>query len=103
MARRSFPTLDIMSGALSVCQRLNVAPATPIPGSRVGIALQTLGRVPIHGLRTPLKGSLNGWFFWCGAEWSSDADFYDALCIEHIAEYLPQVIPYLHLPPGYRI
>jgi hypothetical protein len=29
-------------------------------------------------------------------------DFYQALHVEHIAEYLPPIEPYLSLPPGYR-
>jgi hypothetical protein len=44
----------------------------------------------------------NGWFLWCGNELSDDANFYAPLHVEHLADYLPEVIPYLHLPPGYR-
>jgi len=71
-------------------------------GTKVGIALTTLGRVPINGMRVPATESTNGWYIWCGGEPSQDDDFYQPLHIEHLPEYLPQVVEYLSLPPGYR-
>jgi len=86
----------------SVCEFVGVAPSTPAPGSKLGIALQTLGQIPVNGMRVPPEGDTNGWYIWCGVELSDAEDFYSALHIEHIGRYLPLVSEYLSLPPGYR-
>jgi hypothetical protein len=86
----------------SVCEWINVAPLSPRANSKLGIALPTLGKLPIHGLRLAPTETTNGWYIWCGDEMSSAPDFFSPLHIEHMAEYLPEAIEYLELPPGYR-
>ena len=84
-----------------VCARFGVAAEPPSAGEKLGIALSTIGALPINGLRIRVEGTC-GWFIWAGEEASVDPDFYQPLHVEHIAEYLPSVEPYLSLPPGYR-
>ncbi|MFP5390625.1 MAG: hypothetical protein ACLGI6_03635 [Gammaproteobacteria bacterium] len=84
-----------------VCDRFGVEAWPARPGEKLGIALATLGSLPINGLRIRLDGTC-GWFIWAGGEPSTDPDFYQALHVEHIPDYLPCVEPYLSLPPGYR-
>ena len=67
----------------------------------MGLALGTLAASPIQGLRVPPTETTNGWYIWCGERSDAD-DFFQPLCFEHMAEYLPEVLPYLDLPPGYR-
>ena len=86
----------------SVCEFAGVAPSAPAAGSKLGIALKTLGQIPINGLRMPPEGDTSGWYVWCGREPSDAEDFYSPLHIEHIGDYLPLVSEYLSLPPGYR-
>lgn len=40
----------------------------------------------------------------CGAVWSGLrlTIFFSPLHVEHITDYLPEVVGYLDLPPGYR-
>jgi hypothetical protein len=85
----------------SVCEWAGVEPSAPRPLSKIGIALGSLGKSPVHGLRHPPEGDTNGWYIWCG-EYSDAADFFSPLHVEHISEYLPAVVEYLELPPGYR-
>lgn len=85
----------------SVCERVNALRSPPAAGSKLGVALSTLGRTPVHGLRHPPTDSTCGWFVWCG-ELSDDPDFFSPLHVEHLADYLPSVVEYLDLPPGYR-
>lgn len=86
----------------TICERAGVAPQKPEAGTKLGIALGTLGKEPIHGLRhRPEKGT-NGWYIWCGEAMSQDDDFFSPLHVEHIEKYLPEVNEYLDLPPGYR-
>jgi hypothetical protein len=84
-----------------VCSRFGVAGRRPGAGEKLGIALATIGKFPINGLRIRAAGTC-GWFIWAGGEVSTDPDFYQPLHVKHIAEYLPSVEPYLSLPPGYR-
>jgi hypothetical protein len=85
----------------SVCEWIGASPAVPKPGSKVGIALGTLGKTPINGLRHPESGDMNGWYLWCG-ELSTADDFFSSLHVEHLSQYLPTILEYLELPPGYR-
>ena len=85
-----------------VCEKQGVTPDTPEPGSKLGIALTTLGQEPINGLRHPPEAGTNGWYIWCGDSQSESDDFFKPLHIKHIDEYLPIVKKYLDLPPGYR-
>jgi len=86
----------------SICEWQGVPPQKPEVGSKVGIALSTLGQVPINGLRCKEENGTNGWYIWCGSEMSTSPDFFSPLHIEHLKSYLPQVEEYLDLPTGYR-
>lgn len=73
----------------------------PEPKSKLGIAIGTLSKRPVHGLRQPPNEDANGWYIWCG-EYSESDDFFEPIHVEHVSEYLPQVEGYLSLPPGFR-
>ena len=91
-----------MSKRSTVCDKIGVEAHVPIKASKLGIALNTIGKQPINGLRHPCENETNGWYIWCGEELSNDEDFFSPLHVEHISEYLPEVMDYLNLPPGYR-
>ena len=86
----------------AVCVQYGAAFNPPTRESRVGIALQTLERVPLHGLRVPVTSSVCGWYLWAGDERYDDPDFFQPLCIEHLPERCPLAVPFLALPPGWR-
>ena len=83
-------------------QSAGVNPVNPEAGTQIGIALSTLGKEPINGLRHIPENGTNGWYIWCGGEMSQDDDFFSPVHVEHLAEYLPEAVEYLSLPPGYR-
>src|SRR5437867_66841 len=87
----------------SVCEWQGVQPVPPEPGSEVGLAISTLGQTPINALRHPPLGDTNGWYIWCGDHLSDDPGFFAPLHVEHLHEYLPAIVEYLELPPGYRV
>ncbi len=87
---------------MSICQKLGLDPVIPDTSSKLGLALDTIGESPINGLRHKETGDTNGWYIWCGESMGEEHDFFSPLHVEHISEYLPEVIDYLHLPPGYR-
>ena len=65
---------------------------------KVGIALNTLGNLPVNGVRHLVEGGTCGWYFWCGEELLSDEDFFKPLHFAHLDKFLPEVIPYTALP-----
>lgn len=76
---------------------------TAAPGdSKLGFALSTQGLLPINGLRHPPVGDTNGWYIWCGEEYSDAANFFAPLHAKHVYEDHPELIKLLGLPPGYR-
>lgn len=85
-----------------LCHEYGVKPVSPRPGSKVGIALQTLHLVPVHGVRLPPTDSTNGWYIFAGEEPSAADDFYQPVCVEHLPEFCPTAVPFLALPPGWR-
>jgi hypothetical protein len=85
-----------------VCARYGAAFAPPATGSRIGIALATLDRQPLNGMRIAPHGTVCGWYLWGGGAPSSDADFYQPLCVEHLEDKCPAAVPFLALPPGWR-
>ncbi len=86
----------------SICEWVGVEPEKPEAGTKIGIALSTIGKTPINGLRHKSENGTNGWYIWCGEEMGKEDDFFSPLHVEHIAEYLPEVLEYLDLPAGYR-
>ncbi|MDT8069217.1 MAG: hypothetical protein ROO76_13710 [Terriglobia bacterium] len=85
----------------AVCARYGREFVACSPESKVGLAIETLGRKPINGLRHPPTDATNGWFIWSG-EYSSSPDFFAPLHTSHLEQRLPQVIDFLGLPPGSR-
>ena len=83
-------------------ERLNIEPVESLPNSKLGIALETLGKQPINGLRHPDKNDTCRWYIWCGEERSDMPDFFSPIHVSHVPIYLPLVKEYLALPPGYR-
>jgi hypothetical protein len=86
----------------TICRENSADFSPPSPASRVGIALQTLGLHPLNGLRIPEHGSVCGWYIWGGEATSEDSDFYQPMCVEHLADRCPLALPYLALPAGWR-
>ena len=91
-----------MGNVPSIYELNKIQPKNPEKGSKLGLAMNTIGKTPINGLRHRDEKGTNGWYIWCGEDMSDSDDFFSPLHIEHISEYLPEVLDYLALPPGYR-
>ncbi|MCC2670421.1 MAG: hypothetical protein K0Q72_2892 [Armatimonadetes bacterium] len=85
-----------------ICRTHGAEFVPPVPGSRVGIALQTMGQLPIHGVRLEPTETTCGWYLFAGEQWSDAADFYQPLCVEHLAHHAEPALPFLALPPGWH-
>lgn len=98
----SAPVESVAELQRRVCKAYRADYTPPIPGTKVGLALQTMGRIPVLGVRIPPTDTTNGWFIFAGDEPTADPDFYQPLCVEHVETYCPFAIPFLALPPGWR-
>jgi hypothetical protein len=86
-----------------LCRRFGVPVSFPARHLKLGVSRDFFAGVfPLNGLRHPPAESTCGWFLWAGQEFSSAADFFQPLHVEHLFERCPRVLPYLALPPGWR-
>jgi hypothetical protein len=85
-----------------ICQRFGAEYAPPDMNGRVGIALQTLENLPLHAVRVQPENGDCGWYIY-GGEVSADVNFYQPLCVAHLPDYCAMIVPYLALPPGWRV
>ena len=86
-----------------ICALYGSLYAPPSPHDTLGIALATLDLLPLNALRHPPENGTCGWYVWGGGELSDDPDFFQPLHVEHLAQYRPQLIPFLALAPGWRV
>ena len=77
------------------------SPSSPL--EKVGIALNTIGQLPLNALRHPAENGTCGWYIWGGEVLSQEPDFFQPLHFQHLAERCPDIIPYLALAPGWRV
>ncbi|WP_460492962.1 immunity protein Imm33 domain-containing protein [Dactylosporangium cerinum] len=97
--------MTVSAAQREVCRRFSVDPQAPVPGTMVAVA-PSRGRdeLPLHALRHPPAGNGNGWFLWRGDEIPQDDDaFFVPSHVEHVADLAPDLLPYLALPPGWRV
>ncbi len=91
-----------MSDQNEICKKFDVTPLFCSGDEKLGVAVDTIGKFPINGLRLNPENGTCGWYIWCGEDMSKDPDFFKPLHVSHIKEYLPEIESYLSLPPGYR-
>lgn len=70
---------------------VNVAPSQPAD------------LLPLNAMRHPARGQSNGWFIWRGEDPPEDDDFFVPAHVEHLADRVPELAPYLALPAGWRV
>lgn len=92
------------SAQSAVTARFGVTPSAPGPDLKVGIAKNVgSGAQPLNALRHTADGGTSGWFIWAGEELSSEPDAFEPLHIAHLPDRCPEMLPYLALPPGWRV
>jgi len=80
----------------------NVDPRRPGPEEGLGLAMETLRDLPLNGMRYMPTAGGSGWYIWGGEAQSQSADFFTAIQVRDIGDYLPNIQPLLDLPPGFR-
>ena len=86
-----------------VCRRFGVERVPSPPHLKVGIARNVRdGVLPINGLRHCPEADTTGWYIWAGEEPGTAPDFFEPLHVEHLADWCPDALRFLGLPPGWR-
>jgi len=85
-----------------ICERYGSLVIYPNEHLKIGVALQTKGKLPVRGDRLQPENGTDGWYIWAGDDFSEDPDFYQPVHIVHLHEIWPELIPYLALAPGYH-
>jgi hypothetical protein len=80
----------------------DVEPRQPLPDEMISLALDTLRMTPLNGLRYLPEAGGSGWYIWGGEEMSQAADFFSPIEVRYVTDYVPDILPYLALPPGFR-
>ncbi len=93
---------DWTAEQVDTCKKYSCTFLEAEANSKVGLAVPTLGKLPVNGLRHPPTENMLGWFIWCGAELSEDREFFEPLHVWHLEERCPEVLKFLGLPAGYR-
>ena len=97
----SSPT-SITAAQRAMCEQYSTSFVASPPDSKLGFALATKGKLPINGLRHPVSDDTNGWYIWCGEDFSDDAALFAPFHASHFYEQYPEIARVLGLPPGYR-
>jgi hypothetical protein len=96
--------VDVSKAQRKVCERCGVPPTPPASKSTIGLAPAASVLLPLNALRHPPEGHSSGWFVWRGGEIPEDQDdFFKPVHIEHLEQHEPDLLPYLALPPGWRV
>lgn len=94
---------EFVEAQQEMCKRYGSRFVASPESLNVGIALNVKsGIIPINGIRHTPEGDTTGWYIWAGEEMSENPDFFVPLCVEHLSEWCPRVLPYLGLAPGWR-
>jgi len=80
----------------------DIDPRRPPPDEMLGLAMDTVRLAPLNGLRYPPESGSSGWYIWGGDSFSQAADFFTPIQVRHLNDYVPNILPFLDLPPGFR-
>ena len=86
---------------LAICKKYGSAYVEADDEEIVGVALETLSKQPLYGVRIMPTDKTTGWYI-CGGTWSDAPDFYQPVCLSHLRERCPSVWKYLSLEPGFK-
>ena len=93
---------DLIEKQKLICKRFSSTFMECEKDSKVGIALQTIGRLPLNALRIKPEGHTWGWYIWAD-EYSDAPDFFQPLHNDHLTDYVSNLLPYLGLESGWRV
>jgi len=84
------------------CEKFGSIFDPPAEDAIVGVAVASLGQLPLNAMRSQPHGAACGWYVW-GGDFSDAPDFFEPLHVQHLAHYAPALVPYLALTTGWRV
>ncbi|HEY3898035.1 MAG TPA: hypothetical protein VGM54_05435 [Chthoniobacter sp.] len=85
----------------NLCQRVGSEYVPAHPHLKIGLAIESLDRSPIYGVRHKPEGDTTGWYIWAGPM-SEDPAFFKPVHTTHLESLCPRAQKYLGLAPGYK-
>ncbi|WP_374990765.1 immunity protein Imm33 domain-containing protein [Acinetobacter rudis] len=86
-----------------LCEEFDSAYIQVKADDEVAIAVQTLNREPIVGIRKRIEtGSKVAWYIYGGELDDSEENLFEIVTITQLLEIFPDVMPYLALEEGFR-
>jgi hypothetical protein len=87
-----------------LARRFGIKASPPSPELKAGVAENVRsGLLPLNAMRCAPDTGTSGWFIWAGEVFSQDRDFFVPLHVAHLTAWRPEIVPYLVLPPGWRV
>jgi hypothetical protein len=86
-----------------VCRRFRAVHHPVSNEVKAGLALVTIHHRPLNALRHRPSGDTSGWYIWGGSGPSKASDFFQPVHVGHLSDLCPEIVPYLGLPPGWRV
>jgi hypothetical protein len=97
---------SVSAAQRATCEIYGAVPAPTLGVETAGVADSVIrGNLPLNGLRHPSPYGVSGWYLWAGEVEipQGDAGFFKPHHVHHLDALCPLVVPYLALPPGWRI
>ena len=101
MAKTS-PLDELIAEQKLLCEEFGSAYIVLKGDDVVAVAVHTLNKEPIVGLRKKPETEENVSWYIYGGELGEGEDFFETMTIKKLQDILPEVLPYLALEEGYR-
>ena len=92
---------DLIEEQQLVCEEFGSAYRAVKETDTVAIALHTLNKEPVVGLRNVPDDNNVSWFIY-GGELDASEEFFELISVKELMKEFPEALPYLALDTGYR-
>ncbi|AIZ65436.1 hypothetical protein PK28_17380 (plasmid) [Hymenobacter sp. DG25B] len=93
--------MKVLAAQQAICQEYHTNYVACEQHLKLGVSRGVRHGVrPLHGVRYRPEADTSGWYIWAGG-YSEAEDFFQPVHVAHIAEWAPELLPYLGLGPGW--
>lgn len=96
------PLQELIAEQKLLCEEVGSAYVELKGDDVVAVAVHSLNKEPIVGLRNKPSTEENVSWYIYGGELGEGEDFFETMSIKKLQDILPEVLPYLALEEGYR-
>ena len=99
--QNSSPLAELIAEQKLLCEEVGSAYVEVQGDDVIAVAVHTLNKEPIVGLRKLPDENNVSWFIY-GGELDGAEDFFELISVQELAKEFPEALPYLALDTGYR-